>query len=239
MGLLTFSEMQEQVRSMLGARSDKDATIMRGLQFAQWKISRIFHFDELYTQDEVSLSNTGSGNELTDATITLPSTTRKLHALVLVKDTQNIPLKGLPSERWEKIISDPSTYDRGEPYAYVVRFRTCYVFQVPDTDYTLKRLASYWPTEITLNDDKDAPSSTTATSDLDHKDDLIVLAATVWTALNLGKDYRDQANFFFTVFKNTLQEAGAFEESKPGIVNSASPDVILAPDYLIPTFGAK
>lgn len=239
MGLTTFAQMQADVRSMLGGRTDKDSIIMRGLQFAQVRISRIFHFEELFTSDSVTLQNTGSGNELTDSTIAMPSTMRKLHSLVLTTETSPVPLKGLSSERWEKIVRDPTYYGRGKPDLYVLRYHTVIVYRPPDGTYTLNRLYTKWPTPIVLNVAGDAPLNDTDVSDLEQKDDLLTLSAAIWTALHLGIDYREQANYWFSILRNDLKDAGAFEFSKPDTVISATPRSYVEMDHSVPSFGDK
>jgi hypothetical protein len=237
MGLLTFSEMQSQVRSMLGGRTDQDALIMRGLQFAQHNIAKVFHFEELFTDDTTSVSDTGDGNEITDATITMPSTLRKLHSLALVKTTHTVKLDRVGADKWEEIIASTEVYSRGEPSRYVMRGKTITLWRVPDATYTIRRLYSIWPTEIVLNTAKDAPSTTTATSLLDHKDELIITYAVVWCYLALGN--REKANYFFVVYKNMLEEAGTFDIAKPDLsIASSKPDEIYV-DHTVPTFGRR
>ncbi len=235
MGLLTFSEMQSQVRSMLGGRVDQDALIMRGLQFAQHRIGRVFHFEELFVADEVDIEDTGDGNEVTDATITMPATMRKLHSLTIMESSKSDKLQRIQADQWEKFIGDTSEFDRGRTSNYVLRGKTVTLWRVPDDTYTIRRLYSVWPTEIVLNEDKDAPSTTDAVSLLDHKDDLIITYAIVWVYLALGNT--DKANYFFVVYKDILKESGAFDVTEPDLtIASFSSDTIVS-DHTSPTFG--
>lgn len=237
MGLLTFTEMQSQVRSMLGGRQDQDALIMRGLQFAQHYIARVFNFDELFTDDETTLSNNGSGYELSDATITMPSTMKKLHSLSIVDDSSTDKLEQISADRWEQLIGDTSVYDRGRPTRYVLYGKTIYVHHSPDDTYTIRRLYTVWPTEIELNAGKDAPLSSTTTSLLDHKDDLLVTYAVVWCYLALGN--QERANYFFSVFNNLLKQAGAFDVSKPDLSIASGKQSTSISDHTVPTFGGR
>lgn len=234
MGLLTFSEMQSQVRSMLGGRTNQDALIMRGLQIAQHRIARDFNFEELFTEDETTVDDTGDGNELTDSQITMPATMRKLHALVLIDSSNPMKLVGLSRQAWESMIADTTVFERGRPSHFVLDFKTITLWRVPSQEYTIRRLYSSWPTEITLNVGKDAPSTTTALSDLDHKDDLIITYAVVWCYLAINN--RERANFFFQVYKDQLEAAGAFDKSQPATSISGMSSVEQSADYSVPTF---
>jgi hypothetical protein len=235
MGLLTFSEMQSQVRSMLGGRSDQDALIMRGLQFAQHKIARKFEPEELLTVDTTTVTNTGTGNELTDATITMPSTLRKLHSLSIVDTSKVTKLIRVGADKWEELIGDVTVQGTGQPSHYVLYNKTVILHRVPDQTYTIRRFYSNWPTEIVLNTAGTSPSTTTATSDLDHKDEIIVTYATVWCYLALGN--REKANYFFSVFQEMVGDAESFDILEPDLRISSSSQDRSIPDHTVPTFG--
>ncbi len=235
MGLLTFSEMQSQVRSMLGGRTTQDALIMRGLQFAQHRIARLPGFDELFVADSITITSTGAGNEITDSTVTMPSTLRKLHSLSLIESSKTSKLEQIGADKWESVIGAQDTYDRGRPVRYVLRYQTVSLWRVPDQSYTLRRLYSVWPTEIELNAAKDAPSDTSAVSLLDHKDELIMVYAVVWCYLTLGN--REKANYYFVIFKDMLGQAGQFDIVKPDLSIASSPVTEVVVDHTVPTFG--
>ncbi len=235
MGLQTFAEMQASVRSMLGGRVDQDALIMRGLQFAQHRIARVFHFEELFTTDESSISDTGSGNEITDATITMPSTMRKLHSLALMESSRVTKLNRVQSDDWERFVGDTGEFDRGKPSDYVLRGKVVTLWRVPDDSYDVRRLYSVWPTEIVLNTANHAPSSSATVSLLDHKDDLIIMYATVWSYMTLGNI--DKSNYYFAVYKNMLAESGSFDVSEPDLSIASFKSQSFITDHTVPTFG--
>ena len=235
MGLLTFSEMQSNVRTMLGERAQKDALIMRGLQFAQHRISRIFAYEEAFKTDEVTVDDTGTGNELTDATITMPDTMRKLYAITIVDDTNITPIIGISKVQWEQKIADTTVFSRGRPTNFVQFFRTLYLWRVPSQEYTIRRMYTSWPTEITLNEAKDAPSNTTTKSDLDHKDEMLILSAGVWCYLSMNN--RERANYLFVVLKGLLEEAGIFDNDQPATAVAVTKSVESFADHTVPTFG--
>jgi len=238
MGLMTFSEMQSQIRSMLGGRQDQDASIMRGLQFAQWRIARIFEFEELFVDDESTVSNTGDGNEVTDATITLPDTCRKVYALSIVKTTTIVPLTGIPSVDWERVIGATEIYSRGEPKNFVIRYKSVTLWRVPDADYTIRKVYTVWPTEIILNVAKDAPSTTTALSLLDHKDEMVIEYALVYVYKTIGNF--EKANYHFTIYKDMLKEAGVSDNNVPTTHQAAASNKTPAyAAHTVPTFGRK
>ncbi len=237
MGLLTFSEMQSEVRSMLGGRSDQDSRIMRGLQFAQHRIAKVFEPDELLTNDTVTLTNTGTGNELTDATITMPSTLRKLHSLSIVDTSSTSKLIRVSVDRWEDIIGDVTVQGSGKPSHYVLYNKTVVVHRYPDVTYTVRRMYSNWPTEIVLNTEKTAPSTTTQLSDLDHMDESIITYAAVWTYLGLGN--REKANYFFSIFKDMVGVNDGFNISEPDLsIHSSTPRRTID-DHNVPQFGRR
>ena len=236
MGLLTFSEMQSQVRSMLGGRADQDSAIMRGLQFAQWRIANIFSFEELFVEDTSTVNNTGAGNELTDATITLADNIRKVYALSIVESTRIVPLIGIPSIEWEKFVGATEIYSRAEPTNFVIRYKTVTLWRVPDATYTIRKVYTVWPTEIVLNAEKTEPSTITAITLLDHKDEMIIEYALVYVYKTVGN--LDKANYHFTVYKDMLAEAGVSDKIAPTISQSSTSNTVpKTTDYLIPTFG--
>src|SRR3990167_8565002 len=49
MGTLTFTELQDEVRSALGGRTDLNARLPRALNIAQQRLARIHDFDEMET----------------------------------------------------------------------------------------------------------------------------------------------------------------------------------------------
>jgi len=236
MGLFTFSEMQSDVRSMLGGRTNQEALIMRGLIYSQWRIARIFHFDEQFVNDEVTLTNTGAGNEVTDATITMPTGTRKIHSLSIVDSTRNSKLMQIGADKWEEVIGATDSHGEGEPSKYVQYGNTVIVWRVPDGTYTVRRLYSVWATEIALNAEKTAPSDTAAVSLLEHKDDLITMYATVWCYLTMGN--REKANYYYVVFKDMLGEAGVDDLQKPDLVIASSTPNVQIYDHSVPFFGS-
>lgn len=227
--------MQEQVRSMLGERTDKDALIMRGLQFAQHRVAKHFDFGELQVDATIAINTTGTGNELVDSTVTFDTTLHKIHGLGIQEDSRVTPLVGINANRWEQLIGDTASYDRGRPSLFFQRYNTVVVWRPPDQAYTLRCVYDRWPTEIILNGAKDAPSTTTATSDLDHKDDLIILRATVWCYIALNN--RERANFFNAIYKDELAVDAEDTRSKPTTTQATSKQTEVISDHTIPRFG--
>lgn len=229
--------MQTEVRGMLGGRTDKDALIMRGLQFAQDTIAKLYNFAELQTDDTVTLSSTGDGNELTDATISFPITMHKIHGLGIQESDRVIPLDGINVGLWEQLIGDSGSYGRGKPDRFFQRHQSVTVWRPPDSTYTIRRVYDNWPTAIVLNTAKDAPNDLNAVSDLDHKDDLIIIQATVWAYTSLNN--REQANYFFAIFKDKIGIDSIDEQSKPVTVQSTTRTIPTSTDHTVPIFGGK
>lgn len=238
MGLLTFATMQEQVRQNLGGRTEKDALIMTALRIAQVRLARAYGYEELFaTPDTVTIDTTGTGNELTDATLTLPSNIRKLYTLSIVEDSTFRKLEAMSVVEWEEKVSTPEIYGRMKPARYVQRNFTVTLDRAPDDEYTIRRVYSTWPTDIALNGAGDAPSSSTAVSDLDNKDDLLITYATVWCFLTLRQ--REDANYFFSIFKEMTGGAIEFDDERPDLTQDASSHDLGVPPYTMPRFGRK
>ena len=81
-----------------------------------------------------------------------------------------------------------------------------------------------WPTDLSSGTDK---------SDLDEKDDLIILLTMIW--LSTSQDRPDRANYFWAVFKTVYEEALGEDLNRPD--EDAGPRRGLTPgDYWLNPF---
>jgi len=84
MGTLTFTELQDEVRSALGGRTDLNARLPRALNIAQQRLARIHDFDEMET---LTTTTFGFAGTTADRFLALPSK-REVFSIILLDGAQ-------------------------------------------------------------------------------------------------------------------------------------------------------
>ncbi len=219
MGVLTNTELQDQVREGLGNRTEKDALIVRGLNVAETVIARKKDFPEL-RQDPVDSVTVASNNSYALSTLLVAgghetyNRVRQIYSLAVIDGTSYYPLDAIEPREWEKKVPSHASTDReSRPNSYTRYTDTkLYFWPTPDSAYVIRFSYSLWPTTIqhtagviTVGGVDNTPGEADAVSELEDKDDLIISYATMWCYSMLGNTKK--AGHFFGMYQSQLPEA--------------------------------
>lgn len=191
MGTLTLTELQDELRDNLGGRTDLGNTrLTRFLDQAQVKIARRANWNELRVLEEVTL--TYSGTAKTDRFFAFSSLTnsnpRLIHAIVMRAGTSSWKIRKSLARVSDTVFPARDLYSTGKPRWYMEWEDKIEWSPVPDKSYVIELRITNWPTPLTG----------TNKSDLDEKDDLLLLDASRRamrslgmheSALSMAKDY--------------------------------------------------
>lgn len=200
MGLLTLTELQDEVRSSLGGRIDQNARLTRALNIAQQRIVRMHDFDEMEVLQDSTCSYTPDDN---DRFITI-SNLREVYSVIILKDAESLKLTQVPARRWDKVIPKPEYSARNKPRIYRMWASKLEVWPMPDQAYPIRLAYTKWPTALAAPGD---------VSELIQKDDLLVEAALTYILRSLGKD--DDADRHEAIFKRLFKESLTSDSTKP------------------------
>lgn len=173
MGTLTRSELEAEITSNLGERTDVSSRLPSILNIAQERIDRAHSFPELETS--VELSSTASTK-----TLDLPTTPRDVISARLEDSSNSRKLAFIPPRRWDRFFPYPETYTEGRPSHYTVWGDTMELWRVPDDDYSILVRYISRPTAFSSGSD--------IASDFLGKDDIIIAFATGWLFRSLGSE---------------------------------------------------
>lgn len=204
MGTLTNTEMQDEIRSSLGNRTDLDARLERFLNLAQMRIARKHKWEELK-----NLLTTATGFTSTpadDKFLVIPTGTRTIYSIVLIDGENSRKLIGYTEKEFEKTIPYPERYDTDRPSIFTRWGSSVEFWRVPDAVYVLEIRRSVWPTVF---------STGSQTSDLDRKDDMIIMLALAWANASLSK--RETATYYWRIYSNMINDAIGEERENPDI----------------------
>lgn len=211
MGDLKRSELREEVEKNLGDRVETNDTpvqtrLNRHLHLAQIRIARA-HPDgwrELNLSDEDTVTAAATYDDL-------PENLRQLYSLRRKEISSHSPkLTYIPSRQWDQLLGDPSTVSSsvdevthytlwGGGDGFTVEW-----YPEPASDFDLIRRYSIWPADFAGDND---------TSDLDHKDDVLIALATSTLFQSLGM--REDAARWFFVYQDLFRQAKELDMTRP------------------------
>lgn len=200
MGTLTKLELEDEVRSGLGGRTDLDARLGRFLNLAQQRLARIHDFEEMQIISTSQVFNTGVDN---DRFLTLPNV-REVYAIVLLDGANSRKLIGRTRQYMDRIIPKPEYWARTWPCEYTLWGNTIEMFPLPSTTFDIRMAWTQWPLDLT--DDDQA-------SQFLQKDDILVELALAQANYGLGKE--DTAKKHESRAAFLLAEAVETDRTKP------------------------
>ena len=207
MGTLTFTELQDEVRSGLGGRTDLDARLPRAINLAQQRLARIHDFDEMEVISTTAINNTSNDS---DKYITLPNK-REIYSIVLLDGANSRKLIQRTPRFWDVRLPKPEYWSRQRPTDYIIWGNTIEIWPLPMATYTLRMRWSQWPVNLAGASDL---------SQFLQKDELLIELALVYLFNSLGKE--DSADKHKSILKDLLAEAINNDDTKPDI--SITPD---------------
>ena len=217
MGTLPRSELVEELKGFFGNRDDiTDSRYIRWLNLAQTRIARIHGWEEL--EEESSLSTTANSK-----TISIPSNTRKVRSVVLIDGTSSKKLTGYLYKEFDKHIPYPEALSTGRPTIYTHWKGQLELWKIPDAVYSVKMRRTFWPTAFT--------SSSDVASDLDEKDDAIIMLAASWGHLSLRNT--EDGTKYWRIYTRLINEAIGEDVERPDVdlFGAAGPSVGAPTDY--------
>ncbi|MAH50914.1 hypothetical protein CMI37_34175 [Candidatus Pacearchaeota archaeon] len=208
MGTLTLTELQDELRSNLGERTDvSTARLTRFLNQAQTKIARRSNWRELRKIERQTL--TYSGTALTDRFYAFSnldnSNPRLTHSIVVRDSTQSWKLYPLPQRGADINLPVRDLYPTNKPRWYIQWGDQYEWTPVPDKAYSMEFRLTIWPAALTGSN----------TSDLDEKDDLILLDASRRAFRSLG--FHDSALAMAKDYEIEMTDAIVDDATKPDI----------------------
>jgi len=207
MGTLTRSELVTEVSAFFADRDDiSTARYITWLNIAQQRIARVHNFEELEGLN-TSLSTSYTGTPADDKFVTLPSTVRKIHDIRLIDGSESRKLQGFLYKEFDKRIPYPEKYATGKPSIYTKWAGKLELWKIPDAAYDLDIRITAWPTAFNASSD--------VASDLDEKDDALIMLAVSWGYLSLRN--MEDANKFWAIYKNMLNDIVGEDIEQPSI----------------------
>ena len=224
MGTFTLDEMKTEIREGLGGRADYDTRLTLLINLAQMRLARRHDFEELRARG--SLTAPVTATPVDDMTIALPTSPklRKINSIAVMDGQNSQKLLGRTWRQWDSEIPKPEEFARGRPSMYRRIGDSIEIWRIPDIQYTLRTYFTNWPIELVDGTDK---------SDLDEKDDLIILLSLIW--LSALQDRPDRANYFWAIFKTSYEEAMGEDLHRPD-ENAGARSGLTAGDYWLNPF---
>lgn len=190
MGVLTGTEMENEIRSNLGNRTDLDSRLYRFINFAQDQLARYHQFDEL----ETVLENTFTTST---GTVDLPSKPLDIRSFRLIDGSHSRKLDYYTPRQFDEVLPKPDWYTTGRPSIYTAYRKKVEVWRVPDDSYTYKLRYKAYPTAFT--------DGSSETSDFEGMDDILIALATSWAFRSLGES--EKASYWIGVAAKGMQLA--------------------------------
>ena len=206
MGTLLRSELEEEVGAFFANRTDVSQTrYLRWLNLAQTRIARLNNWEELENITTDTLSYTGNADN--DKFYTLPTNTKEIMNVRLIDGDNSRKLNGYIYREFDKAIPYPQRYSTGRPSIYTRWQGRLEFWKIPDSAYSIELRTILWPTAFT--------SSSDVVSDLDEKDDAIIMLAVSWGHLSLRNN--DDASKYWRVYSRMINEIIGEDRERPDI----------------------
>ncbi len=203
MGTLTLTQMQAEVRSYHGNRTDLDTRITRFLNFAQIRLARAYSFPELHK----FVTATGSFvNDATDRFISLPANVHSVKDFVLEDGDTSRKLEYKSPREFDRLYTGYISRGRSKPAIYT-RWQECMeLMPLPDEAYNYEIRYIVWPTDLVNGSD---------VSILDRKDELLILLAASIMHHSLGNTTKGRD--LFGMFAAIREEVIVDETVEPDL----------------------
>lgn len=220
MGTLTLTELKTEITSALGNRDDLDSRLTAAINLSQTRIARTWLWTELRSSVDDNFTVTGTLS--TDKIYALPAATRDVLSIRVVDSSlRSRKLSRLTYNRFDKMIPEPERYTTGLPSIYMKYKNNIELWKIPDDTYQILIRLILWPTALSSSGD---------TSDLEHKDDMIIALTVSYLSNSLGKEER--ARFWWRIYQRMLAEAKSAEQDEPDLDIRRSEEIgITGPDY--------
>lgn len=200
MGSLTLAEMQTEMLSAFGNRDDisEDRRIVF-LNIAQMRIARLYDWNEL--QNSVSGTIGDAGDVTIDKFEAVPTNLRKIYSFRITDPasrTDSRKLRYTPQTQWDMQFPETEVDTAETPQFYTIWNNQFEFWRIPEKVYNYELRVLNWPTDM----NKATP---TQTSDLDHKDDMIISLAVSWGFLTLRE--MEDANRWWAIYRDMANNA--------------------------------
>lgn len=205
---MTQTEMETELVGSLGNRSDLNARLFHFLNLAQVRICRKHDWREMSVITAGNLPFTATKSD--DRFLAIPTNMRSLYSFLLVDpDTRSdsFKLDFIQMNVWDNFIPATEAFDRGKTSSYTIWSEKFEFWRIPDKAYLYEIRHTNWPTEFT--------NGGGLVSDLDRKDDMIIALAASWAFLTLRE--MTNANFWWTVYKNMINDHIGMEVERPAL----------------------
>ncbi len=219
MGLLTLAELKTEVRGAFGNTAEYDSRLNNMLTMAQDRLVSKHDFEELKVRGTIATID-DTDDASADMVVALPSNLRQLYSIALIDDVNSRKLDSVPSAQWDELIPYAEAFTRGRPTKYRRWGPNIELWRIPDDEYVLRGHYSTWGTAFTGDAQK---------SDLERKDQLLILLAQIWLAALI--DRPDRANYFWSIFKTIYQESFGVSVYKADANISDTPGGATVDDY--------
>ncbi len=220
MGTLQLTDLRDEVQRAFALRDDlTDARTTRIINLAQERIARARSFDELGNARDFSLTYTGT--PATDkfhaySLVTAAFNPKEIFSLRVIDGDESRKLKYKTIRGWDAILPATQELNTDRPVYYTTWNDKFELFPVINKAYTATIRTIDWPTAL---------SGDTDTSDLDHKDEIIIAFATAYLYHSFGN--REEGARWFAIGKDQFDMAVAEESERP--------DAALKPDWAQPS----
>lgn len=194
MGSMTRVEMETEIRGFLGGRSDLDSRLANILDLSQKRMVRLHNFHELEKLSYEAMSYTADKD--VDKFMSLPGSIRKVRTIRLISGTDSRLLTGKSRRAFDKFIPYPQEYATGKPEIYTRWKDVIEFWRIPDEAYRVELRWTKWPALLALSTD---------TAELENMDDILILLASSWCLLSLGKE--DRATKLWQIYRRELKNA--------------------------------
>lgn len=211
----TLADIRDEINSALGGRlSDEDSSWTstdRNINLSMRRLSRLHDWKELYRSDSDPVVITST--PATDAIYTnLPDTLKEILALEVKESSEDYSRKldRVSVRDWSELIGQSELHSTGTITHYLMFGRapsqtedkksgvpTIQWFRVPSENYTLYRLYSVWPRDL---------SNPAHYPDLINKDDLIIADTLTYLFGRLGQPSTFWANSRQALLAEAMRE---------------------------------
>lgn len=218
MGTLTLTQLQDEVRSFHGNRTDLDNRITRFLNFAQIRLARAWCFPEL---NKFVTAQGSFVNDATDRFITLPANTHSVKDFVLEDNETSLKLDYKAPRQFDQLFAGYIARGRRKPVIYTKWAEVLELMPLPDVAYDYEIRYIIWPVDLVNGTD---------TSDLDRKDELLILLAASIMHHSLGNTTKGRD--LFGMFARLTADVIADEQVEPDQdIKADSNDIIRTGEY--------
>lgn len=212
-GILTLTELKDEVTRALGNRTDMATRLTRFLNLAQQRMARVRDFEEM--QQTTSGVFVLTASPTTDKFLSLTNL-REIYSFRVNSDSDSVKLKQVSPRQWDSVVPRPEYFARGTPSHYTIWQRTAEIWRVPDKAYPYIIRWTKWPTAF-------SDASPNATSDFLAKDELLIHLAAAYAFDSLEKI--DEADRKYRIAGQLFLEAMNMDSTEPDLEHAPSREI--------------